>query len=49
MDRLDGTLTSSRPSKSTENSAARNALPPLMRDAEIEMVDLTRARKGGSR
>ena len=49
MDRLDGTPTSSRPSKSTENSAARNALPPLMRDAEIEMVDLTRARKGGSR
>lgn len=49
MDRLDGTPTSSRPSKSVENSAARNALPPLMRDAEIEMVDLTRARKGGSR
>ena len=49
MDRLDGTPTSSRPSKLTENSAARNALPPLMRDAEIEMVDLTRARKGGSR
>jgi hypothetical protein len=49
FDERDAAGTSAAPSPARRAAArdTRAALPALMRDAEIETVDLTRGRRGG--